>query len=909
MKRSIAALLALGLLCVFCGTSQAALTMATLGSAGVDPELPIVYNYTDLGDPGDSVDDTHELIVNGSDIWGTDDHGGFFYSGETTEANFILTARVVSFENPSNVWGKAGVMVRDTLDTGSMHAFMASTDTTHRRAFQRRPSTDGSSSSDHNGTTNLVEWVRLERFGDQFTAYYIDPDDPGDWIQQGPTVTIPMVDSVYVGLAATSHTNDGTPESLGTALLDNYQLEIIPELIWDKATATAGDWTDANWLTPPPSYPDAGTITIVENDGGASTGFLLVNVTGDEAAKRLLLREPGGDPDTGNYVWLRRTTGWNGGAPDDTFGSLTVSHSIDGSQANNFLVMDQGTSLNTGTADSVISGMMFFGSQYHPGPNGMPEEGGGDDVTIPIEDVVVTTPGDLRVLHRMDDVSFPGDPSRRFVKRGAGTLSFDSTTGVMLTPNTTFRIEEGAISLRGFDPLGGSTAPIELAGGDLEITAPVIPGAGPADALAWLSFNDPADLGKDSGPNGNPGTVTGATWTTDTVFGGALEFDGDDDYVNFGQPSPLDSIDTASTMTVAMWFKREFDDAGNANRTNHQINNVLLAHSSGDTNDTFELGTQTDGIELYIDSQNGGNDQIRNPGEQPPGGIANDVWHHIAVTYDSSQSSKEVSFYFNGELIREWGAPDGNLDSRSTAADTPWTIGIARPDGELWGDFYGKIDEFYLYDRALTLEEIVPMVGERPLDLSANTLVVAADSGLNLIATGTVPFGGLTLQQGTLTVQPAIGLDLVQFPATDIPKYTGAPGEPPDDRTVGVNTQVPVDLGVITGNDSTATLVKEGPEDLVLNPGNTGLDSATIAPMGGRTIAVIGPGADPLGAATVEFLPPDPISLTAHYAFEDAGNLGEDSSAGGYDGAAVGDPTQVADGQAGSAWAVELDGD
>ncbi|MHC4178333.1 MAG: LamG domain-containing protein, partial [Planctomycetota bacterium] len=792
------------------------------------------------------------------------------------------------------------------------------------------------------GSTYGVIYRAYDALGSEFDTVFFDDLPVNHWYREEMTVDFTTHQVLEVTLTDLETMEQSTVAPVGTFLQggaastlplptafrfftgaadnslawDNFNVSALPELVWDK-TVMQGDWSNPAtraWTGGPPDFPGATDLAVIEGNW-TSDGVdpdpdpplhpIIVDVTGNEAAANLRMRDPGLDEDQGNYVWIRRTTGWDAGlgVPDDTFGSLTVGWSITAPEANNAIVMDQGTELNTGSGASQISTLWWFGSDTHPGPTADP----GDDVTIPIEDVVVTTPGDLTVLHRMDDASFPGDPSRKFVKRGQGTLSFDSTTGVMLTANTTFRIEEGAISLRGHDPLGGSTAPIELAGGDLEITVPVIPGAGPADALAWLSFNNPADPGKDDGPNGNHGTVEGATWTTDTVFGGALAFDGDNDYVNFGQPSPLDSIDQATAMTVAMWFKRvTHNPSPNDADTNHGINNVLLAHSSQSTGDNFELGTQADGIELYIDSQNGGDDFIRNPGEQPPGGIANGIWHHIAVTYDSSDSDNEVSLYFNGELIREWGAPNGQLDTNATTTDTPWSIGIARPDrGDPWAEFGGIIDEFYLYDRVLSEEEILPMVGARALDLSSNTLVVAADSGLSLIATGTVPFGGLTLEQGILTVE---GMpDLVQFPGTDVPKYTGAPGEPADDRTVGVNLQVPIDLGPITGNDSTATLVKEGPEDLVLNPLNTGLDSATIAAKEGRTISVMGGGVDPLGDATIRFVPGSgPGSPIGAYTFDDPADLGHDDSGHGKNAVPVGDPTAGAGVLNG---AVDLDGD
>ncbi|MHC4178790.1 MAG: PA14 domain-containing protein, partial [Planctomycetota bacterium] len=260
--------------------------------------------------------------------------------------------------------------------------------------------------------------------------------------------------------------NDYSPGNWSGTISVTY--DVPTPLTWNK-TVAEGDWNSANWTGGTPGQvPTATEIAIVEGDGLAAANLIVIRVTGNEAATALPMRDPGPDEELGNYVWITRTTGWSGGAPDDTFGSLTVSQRIDGPQLNNILVMDQGTSLNTGTGNSVISGMMYFGSEVHPGADGAP--GGGDDVTIPIEDVVVNTPGNLTILHRLDDITLdPAEADRRFVKQGAGTLSIDSTTAVMTAINTIFRIEEGTLALGGADPLGGSTAPVQLAGATLKI--------------------------------------------------------------------------------------------------------------------------------------------------------------------------------------------------------------------------------------------------------------------------------------------------------------------------------------------------------------------------------------------------------------------------------------------------------
>jgi hypothetical protein len=134
-----------------------------------------------------------------------------------------ITVRVVSIlPDPSlNEWTKAGVMIRDTLDPNSAHAFMSVTpnyqpDGTgpqgHRVSAQGRLAAgDASFNTDAGNMTGPV-CIRLVRQGDTFTTYYYD----GEWIELAST-DIVMTDPVYIGMAVTAHEDNGP---LATARFD-----------------------------------------------------------------------------------------------------------------------------------------------------------------------------------------------------------------------------------------------------------------------------------------------------------------------------------------------------------------------------------------------------------------------------------------------------------------------------------------------------------------------------------------------------------------------------------------------------------------------------------------------------------------------------------------------------------------
>jgi len=100
------------------------------------------------------------------------------------------------------VWSKGGVMIREALAAGSTQA-TAFASSAKGYAFQRRATTNGLSTSTSGTATAPPGWVRIKRSGNLFTAY--QSTDGVNWTVIGSD-TIAMANTVYVGLAATSHT-------------------------------------------------------------------------------------------------------------------------------------------------------------------------------------------------------------------------------------------------------------------------------------------------------------------------------------------------------------------------------------------------------------------------------------------------------------------------------------------------------------------------------------------------------------------------------------------------------------------------------------------------------------------------------------------------------------------------------
>ncbi|HON92018.1 MAG TPA: discoidin domain-containing protein [Sedimentisphaerales bacterium] len=139
----------------------------------------------------------------GNDIWDNSDQFRFAY--KTLNGDATIVARVESIVR-SNEWAKGGVMIRQSTEPGSVHAFMPITPSGGNGAsFQRRLTAAGASeNSDNTGAAVAAPyWVKLERKGNAFSGF-ISPDGT-TWTQLGTAVTVPMTGPVLIGLALCSH--------------------------------------------------------------------------------------------------------------------------------------------------------------------------------------------------------------------------------------------------------------------------------------------------------------------------------------------------------------------------------------------------------------------------------------------------------------------------------------------------------------------------------------------------------------------------------------------------------------------------------------------------------------------------------------------------------------------------------
>ena len=160
------------------------------------------------------------FTVNGSGSDILDYNDQFHYVYQPMTGNVTVIARVASIQN-TNAWAKGGVMIRETLDPGSRHAFALATPRTERGlAFQRRVTTNGETRHTAGPAWNPPAWLKLSRRGDTITASY--RQDAGDaWkiLARQTYESLPAM--VFAGLAVSSHVG-GT---LATATFESVTID------------------------------------------------------------------------------------------------------------------------------------------------------------------------------------------------------------------------------------------------------------------------------------------------------------------------------------------------------------------------------------------------------------------------------------------------------------------------------------------------------------------------------------------------------------------------------------------------------------------------------------------------------------------------------------------------------------
>jgi hypothetical protein len=216
-------------------------------------------------------------------------------------------------------------------------------------------------------------------------------------------------------------------------------------------------------------------------------------------------------------------------------------------------------------------------------------------------------------------------------------------------------------------------------------TAGPIAGGDPSLVAHWKLDETEGLMAADSSGYGNHGTLksmTGTQWTPTAHDGGALEYSGTGQYVDFGNDS---SLQISGSVTLSVWVKMNagndgaYMGIGGKLRTAPYEGFSLVRHSSGVFRFWCDNGA---GVLAGFDASS-------------DTGYTDTEWHHIAGVVDDGTSY----VYVDGVQQAKTGAVDLH-DSGEFAHIGKQYSGLA---DRYWN---GLIDDVRIYYRALSAQEI-----------------------------------------------------------------------------------------------------------------------------------------------------------------------------------------------------------
>ena len=210
-----------------------------------------------------------------------------------------------------------------------------------------------------------------------------------------------------------------------------------------------------------------------------------------------------------------------------------------------------------------------------------------------------------------------------------------------------------------------------------------------ATVVAYLSFDGNTLI--DSGPLSINGTGTNYSYASSGRVGNALSLPSLPSYV---QITGLRRISTSSwPYSVAIWIYPTSLAGGTimhlSSRTDGALAGALCLAIMG----------LTSSGQIAINSWNGGNVPITGPV------VPLNAWTHVMATYSSTNGER---LYVNGSLSSLVGAYNyfSGFGIPMTITLGSSLLGTTCPTGTIqMGQFYGSLDEFYVYARELTASE------------------------------------------------------------------------------------------------------------------------------------------------------------------------------------------------------------
>jgi hypothetical protein len=232
---------------------------------------------------------------------------------------------------------------------------------------------------------------------------------------------------------------------------------------------------------------------------------------------------------------------------------------------------------------------------------------------------------------------------------------------------------------------------------------------------------------KDYSPSANNGVVSGATWTSSGVVGGAYHFDGTDVITCADNNLGGDAAGTWTALTMEFWVKVDGWLSGT-----RIVAKKVGTSSSG----SYMVGFQTtpdtsisNGNQLFFsvttDIGTADSWDDANPSTHINNFLTPNNWYHIVCTYKSGpgltvyiNGTQTVNIPWNGTITTE---------TEFVPGDEPLFIGS---DGSGAANRYliGTLDELTIYNRALSSQQVTQRFQESKNGQSTTSTIVAQET-------------------------------------------------------------------------------------------------------------------------------------------------------------------------------------
>jgi hypothetical protein len=321
---------------------------------------------------------------------------------------------------------------------------------------------------------------------------------------------------------------------------------------------------------------------------------------------------------------------------------------------------------------------------------------------VPLGSVISQDPADgLTVdVGTIENLVVSSGPPRVNVPNVAGLTTAQASTaitGAGLTVGTTTTQPSSTVAAgrvitsnpaAGASVIVGSAVNLEVSSGPAGVPGLVM-------ALAFDETTGTTAI--DSSPNPRNGVITQAVRVAAGKFGGALRFDGVNDWVTITDVTNS-KLDLSTGMTLEAWVNpsslsgwecvlmKERGVAGEG-----LLSYALYAHDGA----PLALGNAVPAGYLRLNNTAATTDQAARGTTR----LSLNTWTHLATTYDGTTQR----FYVNGVLV---GSNTPNQGSTNVITQSNGSLRIGG-DASSTGEFFnGMIDEVRIYNRALSAAEI-----------------------------------------------------------------------------------------------------------------------------------------------------------------------------------------------------------